>query len=74
MIDSQTGALKDAPAPDRRPHPPLGGPGEFEYRGSAPLASPAAVGEAQRWLLHAGIEKFDTAPLNINYRCHQSHW
>jgi hypothetical protein len=40
----------NAPAPNRRPRFPLGGPGEFEYPVGARPASPAAVGEAQRWL------------------------
>jgi len=42
-------ASNKAPAPNRRPHFPLGGLGEFEYAVCAPPASPAAVGEARRW-------------------------
>jgi hypothetical protein len=38
-----------APAPNRRPRVPLGGLRECEYYVCAPPASPAAVGEAQRW-------------------------
>ena len=43
--------INKAPAPNRRPSFPLGGPGEFEYRICALSASPAAVGEAQRWTM-----------------------
>src|ERR1041385_9214156 len=38
----------EAPAPNRRPRFPLGGPEAFEYRGCAPPSCPAAVGEARR--------------------------
>jgi len=38
-----------APAPNRRPRFPLGGLARFVYSFCAPSASPAAVGEAQRY-------------------------
>ncbi len=38
----------DAPAPNRRPHFPLGVLGRSKYRLCAPRFSPAAVGEARR--------------------------
>jgi hypothetical protein len=41
-----------APAPNRRPRFPLDGLEEFECPVCAPRASPAAVGEAQRWGPH----------------------
>jgi hypothetical protein len=47
MSDISTAANK-APAPNRRPCFPLGGPGSFGYYVCAPPASPAAVGEAHR--------------------------
>ena len=43
--------LNNAPAPNRRPRFPLGDLEEFEHLVCAPPASPAAVGEAQRWML-----------------------
>ena len=44
-----TSRSNKAPAPSRRPRFPLGSLQEFEYLVCAPPASPAAVGEAQRW-------------------------
>jgi hypothetical protein len=39
-----------APIPNRRLRFPLGGSGCFAYPLYAPSASPAAVGETQRWM------------------------
>jgi hypothetical protein len=44
-----------APAPNRRPRFLLGGSGCFDYSFCAPPASPAAVGEARRWLGRRGL-------------------
>jgi hypothetical protein len=40
-----------APAPNRRPCFPLGTSAVFVYRFSAPPVTPAAVGEARRWVM-----------------------
>jgi len=46
----EQGAHNQAPAPNHRPRFPLGGTVSFVYLFCAPPASPAAVGEARRWL------------------------
>jgi hypothetical protein len=62
----QLRSFNKAPAPNRRPRVPLGAFRWFAYLFSAQPASPAAVGEAQRWPFRSSIEESDDTLLNIN--------